>query len=73
MYFNQNVRMNGKEGITDLVRGDDPCLPYMKKMPSFFKKVLKFLRNIPSFFENLKVFLHTPNYIRWHKPAHIYT
>ena len=21
MYFNQNVRMNGKEGITDLVRG----------------------------------------------------
>jgi len=29
----------------------------MKKMPSFFKKVLKFLRNIPSFFENLKVFL----------------
>ena len=23
MYFNQNVRMNGKEGITDLVRGDD--------------------------------------------------
>ena len=48
-------------------------MPYMKKMPSFFKKVLKFLRNIPSFFENLKVFLHTPNYIRWHKPAHIYT
>jgi len=33
MYFNQNVRMNGKEGITDLVRGefhlpgDDPVCP----------------------------------------------
>jgi hypothetical protein len=37
--------------------GDNPICPYIKNMPSFFKKVLKFFENITSFFENTKVFL----------------
>ncbi len=51
--------MNGQEGMTDFVRegGDNPICPYIKNMPSFFKKVLKFFENITSFFENTKVFL----------------
>jgi len=29
----------------------------MKKIPSFFKKVLKFSENTTTFFKNIKVFL----------------
>ena len=37
--------------------------PYIKNMPSFFKKVMKFFENITSFLENTKAFLqHSHTY-----------
>ncbi len=37
--------------------------PYIKNMPSFFKKVMKFFENITSFLENTKAFLqHSRTY-----------
>ena len=61
--------MNGKKGITDLIRGDATC-PYMKNIPGLKKdfevfkkdgsvsiKDFEVLKNIKVFLENIKVFL----------------
>ena len=53
--FDKNVRMNGKEVMTDLV-GRGVICSYIKNMPSFLKKMVMFLRNITIFLENIKVF-----------------
>ena len=39
--------MNGKKGITDLIRGDATC-PYMKNIPGL-KKTLRFLKKMVVF------------------------
>ena len=38
MYFNQNVRINGKEGITDLVRGGMILSALHEKDAELFEK-----------------------------------
>ena len=51
MYFNQNVRMNGKEGITDLVRGGMILSALHEKDAELFEKDTEVLKKDTEVFE----------------------
>ena len=61
--FDKNVRMNGKEVMTDLV-GRGVICSYIKNMPSFSKKTLMFLKKTLMFFLNIKVFLQHASWFK---------
>jgi len=52
-----NGNKDGRKRRDDRLSEGMILSPYMKKMPSFFKKVLKFSENTTTFFKNIKVFL----------------
>ena len=77
--FDKNVRMNGKEVMTDLV-GRGVICSYIKNMPSFskktlmfLKKTLMFLKKALMFFLNIKVFLQHASWFKMCTYASGYT
>ena len=70
--FDKNVRMNGKEVMTDLV-GRGVICSYIKNMPSFSKKTLMFLKKTLMFFLNIKVFLQHASWFKMCTYASGYT
>ena len=84
MYFNQNVRMNGKEGITDLVRGGMILSALHEKDAELFEKGRCVSVKPRHLFNKLTELFWKPQglfaalsliiglYIRWHQPTRIY-